>query len=308
MVNGTTRRELLAGIAVLTGGMLLASCSKLDALNTFNRLTPGDGRVAKLVEGAAFGSDPRQQLDVYAPTGRAVTANDGGPPIGQATRPVLIFFYGGGWNSGSRGDYGFVARAFAARGFVVVVPDYRLVPQVVFPAFLDDAAGALRWTVDHIAEYGGDPRRIGVAGHSAGAYNAMMLALDPGYARRAGVAAGAVRAAVGFAGPYDFLPFDVASSIAAFGRARDPIATQPVHFVTRVAPPVLLLTGAEDDIVRPRNSVALDAALKRAGASSELKIYPGIGHIGILLALSKPFRGKADVLGDATAFLQQRLG
>ena len=305
-MSGLTKRELLAGIAGLAGGALLASCSKLDALNGLNRLTPGDGHVARVVEGAAFGSDPRQKLDVYAPAGRAVTANDGGPAIGQAAYPVLIFFYGGGWNSGSRGDYSFVARAFAARGFVVVVPDYRLVPQVVFPAFVDDAARSLRWTVDHIAEYGGDPRRI-VAGHSAGAYNAMMLALDTDLARRAGVAPGAVRAVVGLAGPYDFLPLDVASSIAAFGHAPDLVATQPVHYARRDAPPALLLTGADDDVVRPRNAVALDAALRRAGASSELKIYPGIGHVGILLALSKPFRGKADVLGDAVNFLQQRL-
>ncbi len=307
-MNETTRRHLLAGIAALTGSALLASCTKLDALDTLNRLTPGDGHVARVVKGAAFGSDPRQKLDVYAPTGRGITANDGGPATSQTARPVLIFFYGGGWNSGSRSDYGFVARAFAARGFVVVLPDYRLVPQVVFPAFLDDAASALRWTVDHIGQYGGDPHRIGVAGHSAGAYNAMMLALDPGYARRAGVAPDAVRAVVGLAGPYDFLPFDVASSIAAFGRTADPMATQPIHFARRDAPPALLLTGADDDVVRPRNAVALDAALKRAGASSELKVYPGMGHVGILLALSKPFRGKAEVLGDAASFLHQRLG
>ena len=198
-------------------------------------------------------------------------------------------------------------RAFAARGFVVVLPDYRLVPQVMFPAFVDDGAAALRWTVDHIAACGGDPRRVGVAGHSAGAYNAMMLALDPSFARRAEVDPRAVRAVVGLAGPYDFLPLDTGSTIAAFGHAPDLTATQPVHFARADAPPALLLTGADDDVVRPRNSVALDAALKRAGALSELKIYPKLGHVGILLALSKPFRGKAEVLDDAVGFLQQRL-
>ena len=306
-MNETTKRQLLAGIIALTGSTLVAGCAKLDALNALNRLTPGDGNVERIVEGAPFGSDPRQRLDVYAPARRSIIANDGGPAVSEAARPVLIFFYGGGWNSGSRGDYAFVARAFAARGFIVVVPDYRLVPQVVFPAFVKDAASALRWTVDHIAEHGGDPRRIGIAGHSAGAYNAVMLALDAGFAWRVGVSPTAVRAVVGLSGPYDFLPLDVASSIAAFGHAPDLTATQPVHFARRDAPPALLLTGADDDIVRPRNAVALDAALRRAGASSALKIYPGLGHIGILLALSKPFRGKAAVLDDTAGFLQQQL-
>lgn len=299
MVTKTTKRQLLGGFAAVGGAALLAACSKLDTLNALNGLTPGDSGVVRVVDGAAFGSDTRQRLDVYAPS-RPVRAD-------VPALPVLIFFYGGSWNSGARGDYAFAARAFAARGFVVVVPDYRLVPQVVFPAFVDDGAAALRWTVDHIAEFGGDARRIGVAGHSAGAYNAMMLALDTGFARRAGVGPGAVRAVVGIAGPYDFLPLDSASTIAAFGQTPDLDRTQPVHFVRSDAPPALLLTGDADDTVRPRNAIRLDAALKRAGAVSDLKIFPGLGHIGIVLALSKPFRGKADVLGAAVEFLHQRL-
>ena len=295
-MSALTKRQLLVGIAATAA---LAACSKLDTLNGVNRLTPGDGGVRKAVDGAAFGSDPRQRLDVYAPVMH--------PSAQPGTLPVLIFYYGGGWNSGDRGGYAFAARAFAARGFVVVVPDYRLVPQVVFPAFVDDCAAALRWTVDHIAEFGGDPRRIGVAGHSAGAYNAMMLALDPGFAARAG-AAGRVRAVVGLSGPYDFLPLDAAPAIAAFGKYPDLDATQPIHFVRRGAPPVLLITGDADTTVRPRNAINLDAALKRVGASSELRIYPGLGHIGIVLALSKPFRGKADVLDVAASFLAQHLG
>jgi len=299
MVTKTTKRQLLGGIAAAGGAALIAACSKLDTLNALNGLTPGDSGVVRVVDGAAFGTDGRQRLDVYAPA-RPVRAD-------VASLPVLIFFYGGSWNSGARGDYAFAARAFAARGFVVVVPDYRLVPQVVFPAFVDDGAAALRWTVDHIAEFGGDARRIGVAGHSAGAYNAMMLALDPSFARRAGVAPAAVRAVVGIAGPYDFLPLDSASTVAAFGRTPDLDLTQPVHFVRADAPAALLLTGDADETVRPRNSIRLDAALKRTGAVSELKIFPGLGHVGIVLALSKPFRGKADVLSTAVEFLHQRL-
>lgn len=280
---------------VLGAAALLAACNNLTTLNRLNALVPGDGGVRRVVEGAAYGPDPRQRLDVYAPV------------AGPARAPVIVFFYGGSWNSGDRAGYRFVAQAFAARGFVVVVPDYRLVPAVRFPAFVDDGAAAVRWTVDHVAAAGGDPTRIAVVGHSAGAHIALLLALDRGYTDRAG-APGAIRAAVGIAGPYDFLPLDKPASIAAFGDAPDKAATQPIRFARADAPPALLLAGDADDTVRPRNSIALDAALRAAGARSELKIYPGVGHIGILLAISKPFRGKADVVERTSGFLRRVLG
>lgn len=286
------RRHLLT---VLAATPLLAACSNLATLNRLNALTPGDGGVVRRVDGAAYGPDPRQKLDVYAPE------HAPGP------LPVIVFVYGGGWNSGDRGGYAFAARALAARGFVVVVPDYRLVPAVRFPAFVDDAAAAIRWTVDHVAASGGDPTRIAVAGHSAGAHIALLVTLDRHYLAAAG-APGAIKAAVGLAGPYDFLPFDAQSAIDAFGAAPDKLATQPIHFVRADAPPVLLLTGEADDVVRPRNTAALAAALRRAGAPVEVKTYPGLGHIGILLALSKPFRGKADVVEAMTRFLHDKLG
>lgn len=285
-----TRRTLIAGAAAA-----LAGCGNLATLNRLNALTPGDGGVVLRVDGAAYGPDPRQRLDVYAP---AVSAG----PL-----PVVVFFYGGGWNSGYRGGYAFAARAIAARGFVVVVPDYRLVPEVRFPAFVDDAAAAIRWTVDHIAASGGDPARIAVAGHSAGAHIALLVTLDRHYLAAAGVP-GAVKAAVGLAGPYDFLPLDAQSAIDAFGQAPDRQATQPIHFVRADAPPALLLTGDADDTVKPRNTASLAAALRGVGAPVEVRTYPGVGHIGILLALSKPFRGKADVLATMTKFLHAKLG
>ena len=287
-----TRRTVVVSLAAAA---LLAGCNNLSTLNRLNALTPGDGGVDKVIDGTAYGTDPRQRLDVYAPrhAGRSL--------------PVVVFFYGGGWNSGDRGNYGFAARAIAARGFVVVVPDYRLVPAVRFPAFVDDAAAALRWTVDHVAASGGDPRRIAVAGHSAGAHIALMVTLDRRYLAAAGVP-DAIRAAVGLAGPYDFLPLDAPSAVAAFGQAADKAATQPITFVRRDAPPVLLLTGDADDVVRPRNTTALAQALQRAGSAAETTSYPGLGHVGILLALSKPFRGKADVLARMTEFLHARLG
>ncbi|WP_426168769.1 alpha/beta hydrolase [Sandarakinorhabdus sp. DWP1-3-1] len=288
-----TRRWAIAG--AITAFAAVSGCTRLGTLNGVNDLTPGDGGTDRLAADVAYGRDPRQQLDIYAPTG-------------ARTAPVLVFFYGGSWNSGRRQDYAFAARALAARGFVVVVPDYRLVPQVTYPGFVEDGAAAVAWAVANIARYGGDPARLGVTGHSAGAYIALMLALDRRWLAAAGTP-DAVKAAVGLAGPYDFAPFEPGGAAeAAFGGFPDVRATQPVTYARAGAPPVLLLTGADDTTVRPRNAVNLAAALTAAGSAATVKTYPGIGHIGIILALSKPFRGKAPALADSAAFFRARLG
>lgn len=270
---------------------LVAACSPLGALNGLNTLAPGDGGVRQIVDGAAFGPDPRQTLEIWAPKRAS------GP------LPVIVFFYGGSWNSGLRDGYGFAARALAARGFVVVVPDYRLVPQVRWPGFVEDGAAALKWVAANIAAHGGDPARIAVMGHSAGAHIALLLSLD----RRWGVA-DQIRAAVGLAGPYDFLPFAPGGAAdAALGNAPDLNDTQPMHFARGDAPPLLLLHGSADTTVLPRNSQRLANAVTDLGGRADVKIYPEIGHIGILLGLSKPFRGKAPVLADASNFLLKTL-
>ena len=249
----------------------------------------------KVVDLSAFGPDPRQKLDVYAPAHV------------RAAAPVVVFFYGGSWSSGDRQGYAFVGEALAARGFVVVIPDYRLVPQVRFPAFVQDGASAMRWVVDNIGACGGDVRRLALSGHSAGAYISAMLALDQTWLRQAGVEPSRVRALANLAGPYDFYPFDVKASQEAFAGYPDAQATQPINFVRPGAPAAFLAYGERDDTVRPRNSIRLAAALERDGVAVELKAYPTLDHISILLALSKPFRGKAPVLADMTRFLQAHL-
>lgn len=264
--------------------LLLGACSPLGL---FNGLMPKDGGSRLVASGVPYGEGPRRGLDVYAPR------------QGGEKRPVILFFYGGSWNSGSRTGYGFVGRALAARGFVTVIPDYRLVPEVTYPGFVEDGAAAVRWARAHAKDYGGDGDRIVLAGHSAGAYIAAMLAVD---GRWLGADRKAVRGLAGLAGPYDFAPFTVAASQAAFGAWPKPAETQPVTWADASAPRTLLLAGAEDTTVRPRNSKALAAALGKAGAAAEVKLYPGIGHVGILTAIARPLRGKAPVLDDVAAF------
>lgn len=273
-------------------GAALARLTGLQPLTMFDRLVPKDRGGVRIAAGVPYGEGPRRRLDIYAP--RGVSAGAG--------RPVILFFYGGWWAFGTRTDYGFLGRALAAQGFVTVVADYRLVPEGRFPGFVEDGAAALRWVRGHIGAYGGDGERIVVAGHSAGAYIAAMLAVD---GRRLGPDRETLRGLIGLAGPYDFVPFTVQAARDAFGHWPEPAETQPVTHADAGTPPALLLTGADDVTVRPRNSKALAAKLRAEGVAAEVKLYPGIGHTGLILALARPFRRRAPVLADMAAFAEE---
>ncbi|MDL2340563.1 MAG: alpha/beta hydrolase [Pseudomonadota bacterium] len=278
------RRHLLALVGLGLAAIGFASCS---TLTTFDTLVPKDGGVMVAARDVAFGPDQRQRLDVYRPVAAA------------RDLPIIVFFYGGSWQSGSKNGYSWLAKALAARGFVVVIPDYRLHPAVRYPMFLEDNAAAVRWTIANAKKVGGDPARLVLAGHSAGAYNAAMLAYDP---RWLGAEQKQVHGFVGLAGPYDFLPFDTQVTRDVFGAAPDLQSTQPVNYIDAGDPPAFLGTGDTDTTVRPRNSDRLAAKLEAAGIAVERKRYAKIGHIGILTALAKPFRGRAPVLDDVAAF------
>ncbi|GAA4033941.1 alpha/beta hydrolase [Sphingomonas rosea] len=272
--------------------------SPVSLLNKIDRLTPGRGdRAHRIGDGVRYGPHRRHHLDIWAPSHPT-----------SARLPVVVFFYGGGWHSGERTDYGFAAAAFAAQGFVAVVPDYRLVPEVRYPDFLEDAALALKWVWGNIGLYGGDPARITVAGHSAGAYIAAMLALDPRWLSSVQLPPSTVRAGVLLSGPFDFAPFREWRGRATFGGYPDPAETQPINHVRADAPPLLLLHGSSDRLVYAKNSKSLASALTRAGAPYEMKIYRGCDHAGTVVALSRPFRGRFPVLADAAAFLRSALG
>lgn len=285
-MTDTPRGRFFPAALLLT---LLSACSPLK---TFNALIPKDRGVAEVGRGLAFGSEARQRLDLYRPAASK-----------QAARlPVIVFVYGGSWSSGDRSGYGFVGRALAARGFLVAVPDYRLVPQVRFPLFLEDNAAAVRWVVANAVRFGGDPSRVVLVGHSAGAYNVAMLALDP---RWLGAERRAVKGWVGLAGPYDFLPLDGPVTRATFGQAADLPATQPVNFASPDDPSTLLLHGAKDRTVFLRNSERLGKLLAGRGVNARVKVYPELGHVGILTAFARPFRGRAPVVDDVATFARE---
>ena len=281
-VGARRARALLIGATL---GVALAACSPLRIFDTVMPKDTGSRLVARSVP---FGPDPRQRIDVYAPTARA-----------DRPWPVIVFIYGGSWKSGIKDGYGFLGRALAARGFLVAIPDYRLVPQVRYPAFLEDNADAVRWVIAHAADYQGDGHRLVIAGHSAGAYDAAMLAYDP---RWLGVDRAALRGFIGLAGPYDFLPSTIPAVVNAFGDVRDPAAAQPLAHITAGAPPALLCTGARDTTVLPANSDKLAAALTAHGIEVERRSYANVGHIGLITAVAEPFRDRAGVLDDMASF------
>lgn len=273
--------QMLGLSALLTA---LAGCGPA----TLNLFVPSSGYT--IARDVAFGDDPRQKLDIYVPNGLTKPA------------PVIVFLYGGSWQTGDRTGYRWVGQTFAAQGIVTVIADYRLYPPAHFPQFVEDGALALRKVHEGIAQYGGDPNRVFITGHSAGAYNAIMLASDPKYLREVGGDFSWLRGAIGIAGPYDFLPMTDPDIIALFNGPNDP-QTQPITFIDGKRPPMLLVAGTADDTVSPGNTERMTAKLKAHGSEAQEILYPGIGHIGIILSLAPGFRGKTTLRDDIVSFV-----
>jgi len=274
---------------------LLQACSPLRLVNA-----TVSTRTHSLLPDQLYGKAERQQADVYLPTQ---------PAHGQAA-PLAVFFYGGSWSRGQRRDYRFVGEALASRGIVTVVADYRLSPQVRYPAFLQDCALAVRWAIENAALWGASPRRVFAMGHSAGAYNAAMLALDPRWLGGQGLSPERLAGWVGLAGPYDFLPIGVPEVQRAFDWPHTPADSQPLFQVTSQpfarAPRGLLLAARRDTFVNPiRNTVALAQALRARGNWAEFTLYDGVSHATLIGAMALPLRGLAPVLHRVSQFLLQ---
>lgn len=274
-----------AGIAIVLG---LGACAPLTLLNA---VTPSSS-YEKSAD-IAYGNDPRQRLDVYKP----VKAN--------SPAPVVVFFYGGSWNKGDRADYAFVGSALASRGIVTVVADYRLYPQVRYPSFLEDSAAAVAWTNSQIARFGGDAQHIFVMGHSSGAYNAAMVALDKRWLDKAGVSPSIVRGWIGLAGPYDFLPIENPDVKPVFHFPNSPPESQPIKYAIASTPPALLIAASEDKLVNPqRNTGGMATKLKAAGVSVKELYFPKPSHATLIASLVWPFQHQAPVLDEVDQFVK----
>lgn len=275
-------------ISLLTA--LLPACSGQKLLNTLTVET-GYTRASNLV----FDEKTGLKTDVYTPQG-------------AANAPVVVFFYGGRWSDGSKDLYEFVGGALAKQGFVAVVPDYRLYPKVKFPAFVQDAASAVRWARDNAARYGGDANRLFVMGHSSGAYNAAMLATDEQYLKAVGGSRRWLKGMIGLAGPYDFLPFTDADIIDMFAPPENYAATQPINFVDGQNVPMLLMHGEDDTSVFIRNSRNLANKIQAAGGPVETVWYPKLSHAWIVATLSTTLQKQSDVMPYTKDFVLRKSG
>lgn len=279
----------LGGLFVLVAAFASVACTQISffianaptALGAFKRTT-----------NLKYGDDPRQRLDVYAPYGKK-----------GANRPVVVFWYGGGFVDGNKSDYRFVGAALAERGFVAVLPDYRLFPAVKFPQYIDDGAQAVAWVQRHAAEFGGDPRRVVLMGHSAGAHIGAFLALNDRFLSSAGARHEWIRGFIGLSGPYALVPNTVVLN-TIFSAPYTEADWQPVHFVTPNAPPTLLFHGLEDTLVTPNHATSLRDALKKSGVSVEAELYPGRGHADTVAAIAWAARSRGPVLEHSAKFIQ----
>lgn len=271
----------------MAGAGALAGCSGVAVLNT---LQPKGG--VSVERDLAYRPGARGMLDIYRPAqadGRA---------------PVVVFLYGGGWDSGTKAMYAFVGNALAQQGLVAVIPDYRLYPEVRWPAFLQDSAEAVAWTKAHAAEHGGDPGRLFLMGHSAGAYNAVALAVDRRWLAAVGMDPRRdLKGVVGLAGPYDFLPLHSEELKVIFGPEAQRPDTQPINHVDGPAPPAFLATDVDDKVVDPGNTARMAAKLRAAGTEVETREYKGVSHALLVGALSLPLRFLTPVFADVARFI-----
>ena len=279
---------MVARVVGLVMSSFAIACSPVRLVNATVR-----SDAYTVIRDVAYGSAERQRLDVYRPNDAA------------GARPVIVFFYGGSWQGGDKGIYPFIGDAMTAKGFVTVIPDYRVYPEVKFPVFVDDGATVVRWVRDHAAEIGADPSRIYLMGHSAGAHIAALLVLDPRYLGRAGVERSEIRAMIGISGPYDFLPFHSETLRTLFGPPDGWPQTQPIHFVDGTEPPMLLLTGRWDTTVSPGNTSRLVRRVCEHGGNARAIFYRGLGHTLVVGALSRPLQHVLPVYSDVMKFLAE---
>jgi acetyl esterase/lipase len=248
----------------------------------------------QLTQSIAYAEHSRHRLDVCRPRG-------------VAAAPVIVFFYGGAWQSGYKELYRYVAKALARRGYVAVVPDYRIYPEVCYPEFLDDGALVVRWVKDNIARFGGDPNKVFLKGHSAGAHIAAMLSIDARWLDKVGLDPRRdITGLIGIAGPYDLMPLRDDKLKVIFGGVDRP-ETQPIYHVAPGAPPALLMTGGRDHLVEPGNSVRLAARLVAAGNAATVLTYRRVGHFIIIAAVAPFLRFLVPVMRDMDAFIAATL-
>jgi acetyl esterase/lipase len=271
--------------------LLSSACSPVKVLNS---LVPEAGY--ELVSAIEYGANPRQKLDIYLPKNSRTS---------EAPKKVIIFYYGGNWDSGERADYKFAAEALVSQGYIVVIPDYRVYPEVLFPELMADPVSAAKWVKANIKNYNGDASKVFLAGHSAGAHIAVMMAINAEYLAVASLKPNDFVGIVGLAGPYDFLPLKSDRLKTIFGHEAAQWKSQPINFVDGKNPPLLLAVGMKDGTVWPRNSINLAKKIKENNGQVEVVEFANYGHVDMVAKLAKPLRGNGELLKPIAAFIDK---
>lgn len=291
LIKNNFNRYALALMACLS-----SACSPIKALNT---LVPESGY--ELVSAVEYGGHPRQKLDIYLP--KNVKASDAQKL--DDSKKVIIFYYGGNWDSGERADYKFVAESLTSLGHIVVVPDYRVYPDVLFPGLIADPVSVAKWVKTNIKKYDGDGDKIFLAGHSAGAHIAVMMAINSEYLAKESLKPSDFAGVIGLAGPYDFLPLKSNRLKSIFGAEAEQWKSQPINFVDGKNPPLLLAVGMKDGTVWPRNSFNLSKKIKDNNGLVEVVEFASYNHIDMVAKLAKPLRGNGELLKSVAAFIDK---
>jgi acetyl esterase/lipase len=247
----------------------------------------------------AYGSSDAERLNVYLP-------RIDREKVKNTQVPVVVFFYGGGWSSGDKDDYRFAAEPFTSAGYIVVIPDYSKYPEFRYPRFIEDSAAAVAWVAKNIAQYGGNPERVFLVGHSAGAHIGAMLACNPKYLEQAGTTRDVIRGFAGLAGPYDFVPREPKYVEVFKPAGGDASSAMPANYIDGTQPPLLLLYGLEDKTVYYSNIESMQKKVEKRGGALEIKLYEKLDHVSLLTTLTIPFRGRATVAEDILSFFESQ--
>ena len=230
----------------------------------------------KLNADVSYGTLGRQKLDVYTPTKTPISDD------------IIVFIYGGSWRSGEKSNYRFIAQPFADAGFIAIVPNYRLYPEVRFPEFNNDVAKAIAWVHRNFSN-SEDLKNIILVGHSAGAHIAALISLNPNYLGAEGLSPSIIKSWVSLAGPLAFNPLKTKSIRPIFETIKNDIKqAQPINFVSKNSPPALLLHGKEDTTVYEKNSLLMAKACENKGVITLQKSFKNLGHAGLLLSITEP--------------------
>lgn len=259
----------IKNVFLILTGLVTAACSSagLTAINAPAAFKPGN-----VIEDVAYGNHPDFRLDIYVPEAADKTKQD---------FPVVVFFHGGRWTDGDKSKYAFVGKKLNEYGFMTVIPDYRKYPEVKFPKFIDDTAAAIAYTHDYISEYGGNPDRIYVMGHSSGAHMAALVLADKKYLKVHGKKPTAIKGFAGLAGPYDFAP-EAEDTKDMFGPPENYKNMQVTNFTNGDEPPMLLMHGTDDDLVDIANLEKLEAGISKNGGPAQVKVLDGINHTDLV--------------------------